>query len=269
MSLSADELDELLGGLVHALANATTPLGTNLLSLRRDLADLVDLLDGWERVATDPGGPNPVHVAELRARRAALQLEPLGPTLARVVIDMQTSVRRAQNLLRAARPLARWQTPEPRAFDLGTWFDETLAGHLPEPGVRRIVARRQAAPGRVEYTGDPDHLAEALKHLVRNAETATAAAGQSEVHVTLELGPEAWSVEVQDAGAGLPPGRTALLEGPFAHAGPDRVGIGLTVVRWVVRNHGGHLTIEPVRAGGLRVRMTFECGAVVWSERRS
>jgi signal transduction histidine kinase len=269
MSLSNDELDELLGGLVHALANATTPLGTSLASLRRDVADVVGLLDAWERIATQPGGPDPAEVSQLRARRAALQLEPMGPTLARLMIEMQSSVRRAQNLLRAARPLARWQRTEPRSFDLGAWFDDTLAGLLSEPTVRRVVARREETSGSVEAFGDPEQLAEALRHLVRNAETATARQGNTEVQVTLEVGPSAWSVEVQDAGAGLPPGGMALLEGPFAHAGPDRVGIGLTVVRWVMRNHGGRLTVEPGEASGLRVRMVFEGGAGAWSERRS
>ena len=65
MPLTAGELDALLGGLVHALANAQTPLATNLASLRRDVAGLVALVEAWTEAAQRPSGLTPADLAAL------------------------------------------------------------------------------------------------------------------------------------------------------------------------------------------------------------
>lgn len=271
MSLTGPELDALLGGLVHALANAQTPLATNLSSLRRDVAGVVALLEAWTVAVQRPGGPTASDLAALQAQRAALYLEPLGPTLDGLISDMGEGLRRSQALLRAARPLARWWAPERAVLDLGAWWSGLPSACAPWPGVDVHFATRDGgtALGGIRVVGDATHLTEAVSQLVRNAQRATAERAGRSVHVELAVETDTWQVRVTDQGPGKTPALIAALDVPFGAAAADRVGIGLTLVQWVARTHGGRLTLEDAASGGLEACLSLSRGGASWSEPRS
>jgi len=68
-------------------------------------------------------------------------------------------------------------------------------------------------------------------------------------------------VTVDDDGPGIPPDRRIDALKPFFRLEQSRnpetggVGLGLTIARDVVRNHGGELTLEDAPEGGLRARI--------------
>jgi len=69
------------------------------------------------------------------------------------------------------------------------------------------------------------------------------------------------NITVDDDGPGIPPERRAEALRPFFRLEQSRnpetggVGLGLTIARDVVRNHGGELTLEDAPEGGLRARI--------------
>ena len=271
MPLTAGELDALLGGLVHALANAQTPLATNLASLRRDIAGLVALVEAWTEAAQRPSGLTPADLAALQAQREALYLEPLGPTLDGLVSDMSEGLRRSQTLLRAARPLGRWWAPSRVEFNLVDWWSKLPSACAPWPDVEVSFSppAEASAVGGARVVGDPAQLSEAVVQLVRNAQRATHERAGASVHVTLTVNADTWQVRVNDQGAGKTPALTAALAVPFGAAAADRVGIGLTLVQWVARTHGGHLTLEDATTGGLEACLSLSREGAPWSEPRS
>jgi signal transduction histidine kinase len=117
--------------------------------------------------------------------------------------------------------------------------------------------------------GDPAQLSEAVVQLVRNAQRATHERAGTSVQVTLTANADAWQVRVIDQGAGKTPALTAALAVPFGAAAADRVGIGLTLARWVARTHGGHLTLEDASTGGLEACLSLSRKGAPWSEPRS
>jgi hypothetical protein len=271
MSLTGPELDALLGGLVHALANAQTPLATNLSSLRRDVAGLVALVEAWTAAAQRPGGLTAADLAALQAQREALYLEPLGPTLDGLMSDMGEGLRRSQTLLRAARPLGRWWAPAGIVFDLAEWWSRLPTAGAPWPGVEVSFSPPAEASvvGETRVFGDPAHLTEAVSQLVRNAQRATAERAGAGVQVALTVEVDAWHVRVTDQGPGKTPALITALAVPFGAAAADRVGIGLTLVQWVARTHGGCLTLEDAATGGLEACLSLSRGGASWSEPRS
>jgi signal transduction histidine kinase len=108
--------------------------------------------------------------------------------------------------------------------------------------------------------GDQALIAELVDNLVDNAIRYNYPDGHIEVQ-TLELAASSAVVEVTNSG---PPITSAELGGllePFRRANQQRVGsgygLGLSVVRAIARAHDGHVELEALGDGGLRVRVTF------------
>ena len=105
--------------------------------------------------------------------------------------------------------------------------------------------------------GEPSLMARALANLVQNARKH---APDAPVRVRFE----GRCVLVEDEGPGVPSELRERLFEPFYRAEGSRnrasggSGLGLMIVRQVVRLHGGKATAEPRPGGGLRVRLDFE-----------
>ncbi len=57
-------------------------------------------------------------------------------------------------------------------------------------------------------------------------------------------------LKVHDTGGGVSPELESRLFDPFITTKPDRLGLGLTISRWIVESHGGRLWFERLPEGG-------------------
>jgi len=109
--------------------------------------------------------------------------------------------------------------------------------------------------------GDRQVLRQALIDLVDNAIKYTPEGGAIEVRVSESTGNV--SIEVIDSGPGVAPElRTRIFDryGRGESAGPDAVGgagLGLSISKWAVEAHGGHLTLEASNGVGSTFRIAL------------
>jgi signal transduction histidine kinase len=95
---------------------------------------------------------------------------------------------------------------------------------------------------------DDDQLQQIVLNLVKNALAATPAGGRITVRVETERDPDgpprAVRLIVRDTGPGIPPEMAANLFEPFftTRASEGGTGLGLSVVRAIVTEHGGTIT---------------------------
>jgi signal transduction histidine kinase len=106
---------------------------------------------------------------------------------------------------------------------------------------------------RLEISGDPILLRQALENLIGNAQKYAPGAA---VRVELESLPDRALVllRVRDEGPGMPPEVLQRAAEPFYRAPGVRVpghGLGLSVVAQVARAHGGKLVLRPNQPQGL------------------
>lgn len=162
---------------------------------------------------------------------------------------MRTSLAELLNLSRPADALAL----EP--LDLARPAAEVLTAHgalADEAGVT-LAGPFGAARARV----DGRKLVQVLSNLVQNAVQAGRPGGRVEVHLS-EVGDDA-RVEVRDDGPGLPPELAGRVFEPGVTSRREGTGIGLTICRALVEQHGGRIGIEPA-AVGTRVVFTVPRG---------
>ena len=97
---------------------------------------------------------------------------------------------------------------------------------------------------------DP-HLADALTNLLKNAGEAIEAFRASDapqghepgIQVRLTSDAEWVEIRISDNGMGLPPDRARLFE-PYVTTRDKGTGLGLPIVKKIIEEHGGSLTLD-------------------------
>jgi signal transduction histidine kinase len=134
--------------------------------------------------------------------------------------------------------------------------DDVLRDHrlvLEEAGMR---VEREVAPDLPEVRGDAAALRRALANLVANAAKFAAAGGWVAVRASPRADGRAVVLRVEDHGPGIPRDERERVFEPFhrgkaaeRNATPGS-GLGLSLVRHVVRAHGGTVRAEGREGGG-------------------
>ena len=222
-----DRIEVLLAGVRHATDHIAHDLRTPLSRLRNRL----DLL----RSDVAP------------AQRASLDAA-LGET------DQLLATFGA--LLRLARIEAAPVATDAPDVALKPLVDDAVELYAPSAAERGIHIDVHATPATL--AGDADQLFQMLLNLLDNAVKYSPDGGR--IGVTLAALPQGIRIEVTDAGAGIPePERQRVFdrfERLESHRGSPGSGLGLSLVRAVVRHHGGQVRL--LDAGpGLRVQVDF------------
>ena len=197
----------------------------------------------------------------LAATRNALHLlatspdDPPRSSRAREVIERQIGhlTRLVDDLLDVNR-IARGRVQLHRApLELSSLVRDTVEDHRAGFDAAGIALVLELPPGQVSVDGDATRLAQVLGNLLSNAAKFTPGGGA----VTVRLGEEPGiaRLEVSDTGEGVEPDLLPRLFEPFAQA--DRtlarsrggLGLGLTLVKGIVRLHGGEVAVSSAGSG--------------------
>jgi two-component system nitrogen regulation sensor histidine kinase NtrY len=119
-----------------------------------------------------------------------------------------------------------------------------------------------------EVLMDRQMLRRVLFNLVRNA--AQAVLGQSapgRVLVRLERAGEFWHLDVEDNGPGIPEELRETVFDPYVSTKSDGAGLGLSIVKKIVIEHGGTIRAEHASLGGARLRVRLPVLGTRASER--
>lgn len=178
--------------------------------------------------------------------------------LERAHADMYRVLRRATNLMDAARLNAQRLPLELDSVDLGMVCGEVVQGMATAARIRRVrlVFDNQAHSSRV--MADRAQIERALSNLVDNALKYSPANGTVWLRL-INPSADVVAVEVLDQGPGIPPEQRNALFRAFTrvHGGPALAGsgLGLFIVRKIVEAHGGTVSLEDAPNGGLCARV--------------
>lgn len=116
-----------------------------------------------------------------------------------------------------------------------------------EAGNRGIIVEVRAPTAPVVAPCDADQIHQVCLNLIMNALQASARG--STVSVSVEDRGDVAALVVSDRGCGFPDGMAERLFEPFTSQRDGGIGLGLAIVRRIVRAHGGDVTARN-RAGG-------------------
>jgi signal transduction histidine kinase len=146
-----------------------------------------------------------------------------------------------RDYLTFARPLAELELT---TVELRALADDVVTVLADRAQATRVTLTAAGEP--LAITGDRRRLREAVFNLTDNAIAATPAGGT--VTVAITAAGSGARVRVEDTGTGMP---AELADAPaFTTTRPDGTGLGLTIARGAITQHGGELRFSPRPGGG-------------------
>lgn len=110
---------------------------------------------------------------------------------------------------------------------------------------------------------DPEALHRVLVNVVRNAAQAirdARAAGRAErgrVLVSAAAEGDGFALTIEDDGPGIPPEIAGVMFDPYVTTKRDGTGLGLTIVKKIVMDHGGSIEAGKGTLGGARIKVVL------------
>jgi len=164
---------------------------------------------------------------------------------------------RCRAILRRLRDYTR-KTPRHRiACDLNVVLQESIDLILHELQRFDIKVRCELAPSMPLVNGDQIQLQQVIVNLLTNARDAMLHVDPSRRVVTVRSRVEADSVtiEVSDQGAGLPAQESCRIFEPFFTTKAEGMGIGLSICKTILEDHGGEIRALANEPGGATFRI--------------
>ncbi len=137
-----------------------------------------------------------------------------------------------------------------------------------------IDVENDLAPDLPLFWGDPDHLTQVLLNLILNAVAAMPDGGQLRFRTRSSIDPLAPTsflplpepchteskfvvIYISDTGCGIAPNVLSHIFEPFFTTRPDGSGLGLTISRRIIAQHGGTINVESVPGVGTTFVIVF------------
>ncbi len=158
---------------------------------------------------------------------------------------------RAAEIIRRLRRFIEKGESEYSKGDINTIVEEARAMALIDAVRKGVRANFNLAENLPLVAMDKIQIQQVVVNLVRNSLEAMAASDLRELTVTTSTAENgAIEVAVCDTGPGLPDEVAKQLFQPFVTTKPDGMGVGLSICRSIIDEHGGRLWTTPNPGGG-------------------
>jgi PAS domain S-box-containing protein len=158
--------------------------------------------------------------------------------------DIVRGGKRAGEVIARIRALTKRAATPREKLDLNDTIREVLALVKDEAKKKSVIARTQFAEHLPPVSGDRVQLQQVLLNLVMNAIEAMSSIGDRArelVITTRNIDPDQVQVTVADSGIGLDPNTMGRIFEPFYTTKSSGMGMGLSISRSIIQNHGGKL----------------------------
>ena len=195
------------------------------------------------------------------AETASLMLEEAPPNveeLRNVLADIQRDNHRASEIIRRLRSLLNQMPVEQKSVDLNDVVGEVIEMIAATAKRRQVQIKSLIETPEIHVMGDVVQLQQIVMNLLVNAIDAVAQEhGSGGVDIRTGTADGQATLSVNDTGPGIPLDKREEIFDPFFTTKTGGMGMGLTIVRTIVRAHGGSIWAEDAIGGGAAFRITL------------
>ncbi|MFQ5926296.1 MAG: ATP-binding protein [Terriglobia bacterium] len=189
--------------------------------------------------------------------------EPARQELTRIAQEAERASRIVKNLLLFARPTK----PVRQCVSVREVLERALEFRTYELTVENIAVERHYAAHLPAVWAEPSQLQQVFLNILLNAEQAIRSVrdcGRIVLRTTSLSNPERVRVEISDDGPGIPPEELPHVLEPFytTKVANEGTGLGLSVSRAIVKEHGGEIYVESRPAGGATFAVELPVGPI-------
>lgn len=194
-------------------------------------------------VAHEIGNPlNSLHIhMQLMERKVRKLPPPVRKELVESIQVARDEVRRLDHIvtqfLRAIRPAPL----DKRLTNINDIVREATSFLAPETGSRDVLLEQDLRADLPLVEVDRDQLKQAFYNVIKNSLQAMNSGGI--LRITTDCNDEHAAIRFTDTGGGIPPEVMSRMFDPYVTTKKSGTGLGLLVVRRIVREHGGEIDI--------------------------
>ena len=189
--------------------------------------------------------------------------------LERVLARAERSAVRCDAIIEELLMFTRNRAPKPEVIELSTWLPEVI-GEYEVPGGFRVSY--SLSEGCLAYA-DPEDLRRCVINLLCNAAHATSAAGHAPatglIRISTRSEREMISLAIEDNGTGMTKDVVSHLFEPLYSTKGFGVGLGLCIVRDLIRKNGGAIELENLAQSGTNAVLHVPAARGMSEERAS
>ncbi len=197
---------------------------------------------------------NPLTPIQLAAERLEHKLtahlnEPDAEILQRSTRTIVNQVQAMKRMVDSFRDYARLPPANLVTLDLNELLRELLV--LYEASSTPI--RATLAADLPAVIGDPTQLRQIIHNLIRNAQDATEGRADLQIEVCTRYENRHVELTIADTGPGFPPEIMANAFEPYVTTKPKGTGLGLPIVKKIIEDHGGRISLGNRTSGGAEI----------------
>jgi signal transduction histidine kinase len=162
---------------------------------------------------------------------------------------VQREFRKINQFLRGLKDFTEKLPFEPVSLRVESFLNETLQTFRERAVLSGVMIDISVQPAELNLSIDPRSMGRALSNLFSNALDAMPHGGQLRIDVCQPTD-DAAILTLRDSGPGFPPKVLENLFQDFLTTRSGGLGLGLTVVKRVIEQHHGTITLRNLEAGG-------------------
>src|SRR5271163_3722049 len=176
------------------------------------------------------------------------------------VEQMISSARLASEVVARTRGLSKKGAVERARLDVNQLIDEVIALIRGEINAHRVSLRADLASSLPPVLGDRVQLQQVVMNLLMNGIQALSSVTGRRRELKIrsrEHGNDQILVAVEDSGIGIEPENVGRLFDTFFTTKPAGMGMGLSICRSIIEQHGGRIWVTPNSAAGSTFQITL------------
>ncbi len=234
---------ELALGHVMLVRDTTTTHAETLENIESERLNALTLLAAG--VAHEIGNPLNSLDIHLQLLSRKIRKLPSGERLGLTehVRTARQEIQRLDTILKQFLHAVRPTTPRRESRDLNAVLHQTLTLLEPEIASRHIAVELDLSEKLPPALIDPDQFQQVFYNLLRNAYQAISGE-DGLIEIRTRSTETDFIIAISDNGTGIPPENMGSLFEPYRTTKSSGTGLGLLIVRRIIREHGGEIEIQ-------------------------
>ncbi len=254
-------LGQMTAGIAHELNNPINFVSSNITPLKKDLEEVFEILDHYERIEPDQS-PQSRHLQEARNLAVNYDLGFLKTEINQLLTGIADGANRTAEIVKGLRIFSRLDEDTLKKADINECLRSTLI-ILKSSIKTEAKVYDDLTLDLPEINCYPGKLNQVFMNILVNAMQATAASGkpydQRRVEVSTQFDHEHVYVSIRDNGTGMPPEVKAKIFDPFFTTKEvgQGTGLGLSIVLGIINDHKGKIEVNTNQGEGTEFLLTL------------
>ena len=199
---------------------------------------------------------NPLNSLDIHLQLLGRKLRKLPPgdrgPLEENLATAREEIQRLDSILKQFLHAVRPTTPHRERQDLHVLLHDTLRLLESELASRKISVELDLAKSMPPAMIDPGQFQQVFYNLIRNAYQAISS-DPGRITIRTRVNDYEYVISIEDNGTGISPEHMGAIFEPYRTTKSSGSGLGLLIVRRIIREHGGQIAIESEENQGTRV----------------